>query len=79
MPETVIDEPSSEIAGRAGDRPIYESLGDLSRNANLSESWHSVHRVGFDDLRLATPPRGKADMGCMADLARAGHFLMLRF
>jgi hypothetical protein len=46
MPETVIDEPSSEIVGRAGDRPIYESLGDLSRNANLSESWHSVHRVG---------------------------------
>jgi hypothetical protein len=30
MPETVIDELSSEIAGRAGDRPIYESLGDLS-------------------------------------------------
>jgi len=46
MPETVIDEYSLDIAGRMGDTPIHESLGDVSRNANLSESWHSVHRIG---------------------------------
>jgi len=46
MPETAIDEYSLEIAGRAGDTPIHESVGDVSRNANLSESWHSVHRIG---------------------------------
>src|SRR6267378_1228152 len=46
MPETVIDKYSLEIAGKAGDAPIDESLGDLRRNANLSESWHSVHRIG---------------------------------
>ncbi len=38
MPETVIDEFSLEIAGRVGDTRIHESLGDVSRNANLSES-----------------------------------------
>jgi hypothetical protein len=38
MPETVIDKYSLEIAGKAGDAPIDESLGDLRRNANLSES-----------------------------------------
>ena len=38
MPETVIDKYSFEIAGRVGDAPIDESLGDLRRNANLSES-----------------------------------------
>jgi len=46
MPETVIDKRSLEIAGRAGDVSIHESLGDARRNANLSESWHSVHRIG---------------------------------
>jgi hypothetical protein len=46
MPETAIDKYSLEIAGRAGDTPIHESFGDVSRNANLSESWHSVHRIG---------------------------------
>src|SRR6266849_6514622 len=46
MPWTAIDEYSLEIAGRVGDTPIHESLGDVSRNANLSESWHSVHRIG---------------------------------
>jgi len=46
MPETVIDKYSLEIAGKARDAPIDESLGDLRRNANLSESWHSVHRIG---------------------------------
>ncbi len=38
MPETVIDKYSLEIAGKAGDAPIDESLGDLRRNTNLSES-----------------------------------------
>ncbi len=46
MPETVIGKCSLEIAGRAGDVSIHESLGDARRNANLSESWHSVHRIG---------------------------------
>ena len=46
MPETVIDEYGLEIAGRVGDTPIHASLDDVNRNANLSESWHSVHRVG---------------------------------
>jgi hypothetical protein len=46
MPETVIDKCSLEIAGSAGDVSIHESLGDARRNANLSESWHSVHRIG---------------------------------
>jgi len=46
MPETVSDEYGLEIAGRVRDTPIHESLGDVSRNANLSESWHSVHRIG---------------------------------
>jgi hypothetical protein len=38
MPETVIDEYSLEIAGRIGDTPIHKSSGEVSRNANLSES-----------------------------------------
>src|SRR5712692_1860933 len=46
MPETLIDEYNLEITGRVGDTPIHASLGDVSRNANLSESWHSVHRIG---------------------------------
>jgi hypothetical protein len=46
MPETVIDEYSLEIAGRVGDMPIHESLGDVSRNANLSDSWQSVQGIG---------------------------------
>ncbi len=46
MPETVSDEYGLEIAGRVGDTPIHESLGDVRRNANLSESWHPVHRIG---------------------------------
>jgi hypothetical protein len=45
MPETVIDGYSLEIAGRVGDTPIHESLGDASRNANLSECWHPVYRA----------------------------------
>lgn len=46
MPETLIDKYSLEIASRAGDTPIHASFGDVNRNANLSESWHSVHRIG---------------------------------
>jgi len=46
MPETVIDEYSLEIAGNVGDTAIQESLGDVSRNANLSGGWHSVYRAG---------------------------------
>jgi len=46
MPETVIDEYSLEIAGNVGDTPIQESLGDVSRNANLSGGWHSVYSAG---------------------------------
>src|SRR6266446_403304 len=38
-----------------------------------------IPSIGLDELRLATSPSGKADMRYMADLARAGHFLMLRF
>jgi hypothetical protein len=38
MPETVTDEYSLEIVGSVGDTPIHESLGDVSGNANLSES-----------------------------------------
>jgi hypothetical protein len=47
MPEIVIDEYSLEITGRVGDTAIHESLGELRRNASLSESWHSVHRIGW--------------------------------
>jgi hypothetical protein len=36
MPETVIDEYSLESARSVGDMPIHESLGAVSRNANLS-------------------------------------------
>src|SRR5882762_8445343 len=46
MPETVSDQYSLEVTGRVEDAPIHESLGDVSRSANLSESWHSVHRIG---------------------------------
>jgi hypothetical protein len=46
MPETEIHEHNLEIADTAGDTPIHESLRDVSRNADLSESWHSVHRIG---------------------------------
>src|SRR5258708_6673005 len=49
MPETVIEEYSLEIASSGRHTPIHESLGDVSRNANLSESWHPVHRVGCAD------------------------------
>ncbi len=38
MPETVPHEHGLEIAGRVGDTPIHESLGDVNRNTNLSES-----------------------------------------
>jgi hypothetical protein len=46
MPETVIDEYNLETANGVGDTPIHESSGEASRYANLSESWHSVHRIG---------------------------------
>jgi hypothetical protein len=46
IPETVSDEYTLEIAGRAGDTPIHESLGDVGRNANLSECWQSVQWIG---------------------------------
>src|SRR5260370_29412267 len=46
VPATVIDQRSLEVTGSVGDTPIHESLGDVSRNANPSESWHSVHRTG---------------------------------
>jgi hypothetical protein len=46
MPGAVIDEYSLEIAGRAGDTPIQESLSDVSRDTNLSECWHSVYGTG---------------------------------
>src|SRR6266550_993649 len=46
MPETAIDQCSLEVTGGVGDTPIRESSGDVNRNANLSESWHSVHRIG---------------------------------
>ena len=46
MPETVCDQCTMEVTGRVGDTPIHVSFGDESRNANLSESWHSVHRIG---------------------------------
>src|SRR6266851_61606 len=46
VPETVIDQCSLESAGRVGDTPIHEPFGDFSRNAIVSESWHSVHRIG---------------------------------
>ena len=49
----------------AVDTQTCQSLGILS--------------IGLDEVRLATSSRGKADMRYMADLARAGHFLMLRF
>jgi len=38
-----------------------------------------IPSIGLDELRAATSPRGKADVRHMADLARARHFLMLRF
>jgi len=38
MPENVPHEQGLEIAGRVGDTPIHESLGDVSRNTKLSES-----------------------------------------
>src|ERR1700716_1114615 len=47
------------------ERRTCQSLGILS--------------IGLDELRAATALRGKADMRRMADLARAEHFLMLRF
>ena len=47
MPETVCDQCTMEVTGRVGDTPIHVSFGDESRNANLSESWHSVHRIGW--------------------------------
>jgi hypothetical protein len=46
MPRTVIDEYSLEVTEREGDTPIHGSFGDVSRGANMSESWHSVHRIG---------------------------------
>jgi hypothetical protein len=41
-----MDQGRLEIAGRVGDMPIHGSLGDVSRNANLSDSWQSVHGIG---------------------------------
>jgi hypothetical protein len=58
MPETVIDEYSLEIASRVGDTSTPESLGDVSRNANLSESWHSVHRIGTAECSYLSAREG---------------------
>jgi len=38
-----------------------------------------IPSIGLDELRITTSPRGKADTRYMADLVRAGHFLVLRF
>ena len=65
MPETVIDEYSLEIAGGVGDTPIHEPLGHVSRNAKLSESWHSVHGVGSAEGSHLW--RGKAEIRPMAN------------
>lgn len=46
MPETAIDEYSSQIAGRAGDTPIHARLGTVGQQENLSMCWHSVYRTG---------------------------------
>jgi hypothetical protein len=77
MPQTAIDEYSLEIAAKVGDTTIHERLGVVSRQANLSECWHSVYRTGWAEGAISR--RGKADMRYMTDLAGAGHFLMLRF
>ena len=38
MPENALHEHGLEVAGSVGDTPIHASLGDVSRNTNLSES-----------------------------------------
>jgi hypothetical protein len=38
-----------------------------------------IPSIGLDELRVATSPRGKADMRYLIDIVGAGHFLMLRF
>ncbi len=58
MPETAIDQCSLEVTGGVGDTPIHESLGDVSRNANLSESWHSVQWAGRAEGCYLSPREG---------------------
>jgi hypothetical protein len=77
MPGTVFDQRGLELTDRGGDTPFHDSLCGVSRNAYLSESWHSVHRIGRTEG--GTSPRGKADMRHMTGLALAGHLVMLRF
>jgi hypothetical protein len=38
-----------------------------------------IPSIRLDELKLATSPRGKADMRYLIDIVGAGHFLMLRF
>jgi hypothetical protein len=46
MPKTVSEEYSLETAGSVGDTLVEERLDGVSRNASLSECWHSVYRAG---------------------------------
>ncbi len=66
-----------KVADNAGDTPIHEGLGHFSPTRTCQSL--GIPSIGLDELRIATSPRGKADMRQMADLAGPGHFLVLRF
>src|SRR6267142_6231075 len=44
-----------EVTGGARDMLLHGSLGDVSRNASLSECWHPSS--GLDELKAAASPR----------------------
>jgi hypothetical protein len=57
MPETVIDEYRFEIAGRAGDTPIHESLGERAEMRTRQSL--DIPSIGLDELRVATLREGR--------------------
>jgi hypothetical protein len=72
VPGTMRDEVTLEVAGNARDRPVYEDFGVVSRQANVSEGWHSVYRTGWVEGSYLSAR--EAYMRYMAGLAGAGHF-----
>jgi hypothetical protein len=77
VPDTVTDGSSLEIAGRAGDTPTEESLGDVNRKTNCQNL--DTPSVELDEQRVANSAREVRICATWTDLAQEVSFLVLRF
>jgi hypothetical protein len=77
VPETSDCEDNLELTGRMRDSNVSREPWRRYSMPKLSKCWHYAYPVGRTEE--TTSSREKADTRHMADLARAGHILMLRF